>query len=53
MPVGEPKGVEYHRVGLRDGERVTWCFYTRPGESEIVALGRARRRCPRCGAELR
>lgn len=33
--------------------RMARCTYTVPGETEWVALGRARTRCPRCGAELK
>jgi hypothetical protein len=41
-----------HQVGAYNGTRVTKCHYTVEGESEFVALGRARTRCPRCGAIL-
>ena len=52
-PIGQAPSVKYHDVGLIDGALVTFCFYCLPGESELVPLGRARKKCPRCGGDLR
>ncbi len=52
-PIGEPPSVRYHSVGLREGRLVTRCVYALPGQAEIVEIGRARTRCPRCGAALK
>ncbi len=52
-PIGQPPSVQYHDVRTVRGVRVTFCFYTKPGDEEMVPLGRARTKCPRCGAELR
>jgi hypothetical protein len=49
-----PRPWRYHEIRTIDGVRLTTCLYTGPdGVARVVPLGRARTRCPRCGAALR
>ena len=43
----------WHVPFTEAGVPKVFCYYLRPGERASVRLGRARSRCPRCGAELK
>ena len=42
---------DWHEIFVEEGKRLVFCPYC-PGLDKAVPLGRARTRCPRCGATL-
>ena len=47
-----PTHYDYHHVLRVNGNRVVFCTYVTMTDFNPVLMGRARTRCPRCGATV-